>query len=195
MAGQVREIGLAQGRLKTGTPPRLDGRTIDWARLEEQPSDREAWTMSALDDGVRPPQLACAITRTNDATHDIIAANFDRSPLFAGAIEGRGPRYCPSIEDKVKRFGDRDGHQIFLEPEGLDDPLVYPNGISTSLPVDVQQAFVRTIAGLERAEIVRPGYAVEYEYRRSAPAERRRSRCSDIAGPVPRRPDQRHHRL
>src|SRR5215218_5615632 len=121
--------------------------------------------MSALDDGnTCVPQLCCAITRTNEHTHDIIRANFDRSPLFAGAIEGRGPRYCPSIEDKVKRFGDRDGHQIFLEPEGLDDPLVYPNGISTSLPIDVQQDFVRSIPGLERAEIARPGYAVEYEF-------------------------------
>jgi tRNA uridine 5-carboxymethylaminomethyl modification enzyme len=164
LAGQVRDIGLGQGRLKTGTPPRLDGRTIDWARLEEQPSDGDPWTMSALDDGIRRPQLCCAITRTSERTHDIIRANFDRSPLFAGAIEGRGPRYCPSIEDKVKRFATRDAHQIFLEPEGLDDPLVYPNGISTSLPADVQQAFVRSIAGLERVEIVRPGYAVEYEY-------------------------------
>lgn len=164
LAAQIREIGLGQGRLKTGTPPRIDGRTIDWARLEEQPSDGEAWSMSALDDGVRPPQLRCAITRTNVRTHGVIRANFDRSPLFAGSIEGRGPRYCPSIEDKVKRFADRDGHQIFLEPEGLDDPLVYPNGISTSLPADVQLEFVRTIGGLERAEIVRPGYAVEYEF-------------------------------
>jgi tRNA uridine 5-carboxymethylaminomethyl modification enzyme len=120
--------------------------------------------MSALDDGVRPPQLRCAITRTNERTHDFIRSGFDRSPLFAGAIEGRGPRYCPSIEDKVKRFGDRDGHQIFLEPEGLDDPLVYPNGISTSLPADLQLEFVRTIRGLERVEIARPGYAVEYEF-------------------------------
>jgi tRNA uridine 5-carboxymethylaminomethyl modification enzyme len=164
LAVQIRDIGLEQGRLKTGTPPRLDGRTIDWAKLEEQPSDAEDWSMSALNDGVRQPQLRCAITRTNARTHEIIEANFDRSPLFAGAIEGRGPRYCPSIEDKVKRFGDRDGHQIFLEPEGLGDPLVYPNGISTSLPADVQQDFVRSIAGLERAEIVRPGYAVEYEF-------------------------------
>jgi tRNA uridine 5-carboxymethylaminomethyl modification enzyme len=164
LAGQVREIGLGQGRLKTGTPPRLDGRTIDWARLVEQPSDPEPWAMSALDDGCRLPQLNCAITRTTEQTHDIIRANFDRSPLFAGSIEGRGPRYCPSIEDKVKRFADRDAHQIFLEPEGLDDPLVYPNGISTSLPADVQQQFVRSIPGLERAEIARPGYAVEYEF-------------------------------
>ena len=164
LAGQIRDIGLGQGRLKTGTPPRLDGRTIDWARLEEQPSDSELWTMSALDVGVRQPQLRCAITRTTGRTHEIIRANLDRSPLFAGAIEGRGPRYCPSIEDKVKRFADRDAHQIFLEPEGLGDPLVYPNGISTSLPADVQQAFVRSIPGLERVEGARPGYAVEYEY-------------------------------
>ena len=161
---QIREIGLGQGRLKTGTPPRLDGRTIDWSRLEEQPTDGDEWTMSALDDGVRPQQLACAITRTSERTHDIIRSGFGRSPLFAGTIEGRGPRYCPSVEDKVRRFGDRDGHQIFLEPEGLGVPLVYPNGISTSLPRDIQEAFVRSIAGLERVEIVRPGYAVEYEF-------------------------------
>jgi tRNA uridine 5-carboxymethylaminomethyl modification enzyme len=164
LAGQIREIGLGQGRLKTGTPPRLDGRTIDWARLEEQPSDSETWTMSALDDGISQLQLRCAITRTNARTHEIIQANFDRSPLFAGAIEGRGPRYCPSIEDKVKRFALREAHQIFLEPEGLGDHLVYPNGISTSLPADVQEAFVRSIAGLERAAIAQPGYAVEYEF-------------------------------
>jgi tRNA uridine 5-carboxymethylaminomethyl modification enzyme len=164
LAEQVREIGLAQARLKTGTPPRLDGRTVEWARLEEQPSELQPWTMSALDDGAPVPQLRCAIARTNDRTHELIAQNFGRSPLFAGAIEGRGPRYCPSIEDKVKRFGGRDGHQIFLEPEGLDDRLVYPNGISTSLPEDVQREFVRSIAGLERSEIVRPGYAVEYEF-------------------------------
>ena len=164
LSSQIREIGLGQGRLKTGTPPRIDGRTIDWSRLEEQPSDCAAWSMSALDDGVRRPQLHCAITRTSERTHEIIRGNFDRSPLCSGAIEGRGPRYCPSIEDKVKRFADRDAHQIFLEPEGLDDPLVYPNGISTSLPADVQIEFVQSITGLERSEIIRPGYAVEYEY-------------------------------
>ena len=164
LAGQIREIGLGQGRLKTGTPPRLHGRTIDWARLEEQPSDPQHWTMSALDDGVGQPQLHCAIARTNEWTHEIIRTNFGRSPLFAGAIEGRGPRYCPSIEDKVKRFAKRESHQIFLEPEGLGDHLVYPNGISTSLPADVQLEFVRSIEGLERAEIARPGYAVEYEF-------------------------------
>ena len=164
LASQVRELGLGRGRLKTGTPPRLDGRTIDWARLEAQPSDGEAWIMSALDDGLGQPQLRCAVTRTTERTHEIIRANLDRSPLFAGAIEGRGPRYCPSIEDKVKRFAERESHQIFLEPEGLDDFLVYPNGISTSLPAEVQEQFVRSIPGLERAAIVRPGYAVEYEF-------------------------------
>jgi tRNA uridine 5-carboxymethylaminomethyl modification enzyme len=164
LAEQIRGIGLGQGRLKTGTPPRLDGRTIDWARLEEQPSDPDDWTMSALEEGLRPTQLRCAIARTNIRTHEIIAGNFGRSPLFAGSIEGRGPRYCPSIEDKVKRFSGRETHQIFLEPEGLGDALVYPNGISTSLPADVQVRFVRSIAGLERARIVRPGFAVEYEF-------------------------------
>ena len=164
LGAQVREIGLGQGRLKTGTPPRLDGRTIDWARLERQPSDEQAWTMSPMVGSTAPQQVHCAIARTNDRTHEIIDSNLDRSPLFAGAIEGRGPRYCPSIEDKVKRFGGRDGHQIFLEPEGLDDPLVYPNGISTSLPEAVQLEFVRSIGGLERASIIRPGYAVEYEF-------------------------------
>ena len=164
LASQLREWGVAQGRLKTGTPPRLDGRTIDWSRLTPQPSDAEEWSVSALPADARAPQLACAIARTNEATHDVIRVNLDRSPLFAGAIEGRGPRYCPSIEDKIRRFGDRDGHQIFLEPEGLDTQLVYPNGISTSLPADVQLDFLRTIEGLERCEIVRPGYAVEYEY-------------------------------
>lgn len=181
LGNQVREIGLAQGRLKTGTPPRLDGRTIDWARLEDQPSDRDFWTMSAMDDGVRVPQLACAIARTNGRTHEIIRSAFDRSPLFAGTIEGRGPRYCPSIEDKVKRFADRDSHQIFLEPEGLGDHLVYPNGVSTSLPADVQRDFLRSVEGLERVEIVRPGYAVEYEF-----VDPRRLCCTletaDIAG-------------
>ena len=161
---QIREIGLGQGRLKTGTPPRLDGRSIDWSSLHEQPSDVEAWDFSALPPSVRPRQLRCAITRTNATTHAIISDAFNQSPLFAGAIEGRGPRYCPSIEDKVKRFGDREGHQIFLEPEGLNGHLVYPNGISTSLPEDVQLQFVRSIAGLERATIAAPGYAVEYEF-------------------------------
>ena len=159
---QLRELAPV-ARLKTGTPPRLDGRTIDWARLESQPSDGGNWTMSAIG-ARRAPALFCAITRTNAETHAIIRGSFDQSPLFSGAIEGRGPRYCPSIEDKVVRFADRSGHQIFLEPEGLDTHLVYPNGISTSLPRDCQERFVRSIAGLERVDIVQPGYAVEYDH-------------------------------
>ena len=161
---RLRAMGLPIGRLKTGTPPRLDGRTIDWAKLEEQPSDEGDWTMSSLTPARILPQLSCAVTRTNERTHAIIREGLGRSPLFSGAIEGRGPRYCPSIEDKVVRFGDRDGHQIFLEPEGIADHLVYPNGISTSLPTDVQKAMVQSMPGLEKAEIVVPGYAVEYDH-------------------------------
>jgi tRNA uridine 5-carboxymethylaminomethyl modification enzyme len=164
LAEQLHALNLPLARLKTGTPPRLDGRTIDWASLERQESDREGWTMSPLSEGRVAPQLFCAITRTNARTHDIIRANLDRSPLFAGEISGVGPRYCPSIEDKVHRFGDRDGHQVFLEPEGLDDPAIYPNGISTSLPEDVQLAMVRSMAGLGRVDILQPGYAVEYDH-------------------------------
>ena len=164
LALQLRELELPLARLKTGTPPRLDGRTIDWASLERQESDAAEWTMSAMSGGRPAPQLFCAITRTNVRTHEIIRANLDRSPLFAGEISGIGPRYCPSIEDKVHRFADRDGHQIFLEPEGLDDPTVYPNGISTSLPQNVQREMVRSVKGLERVEILQPGYAVEYDY-------------------------------
>ena len=161
---QLRARNLPLGRLKTGTPPRLDGRTIDWAALEAQSSDESHWTFSDLSVSRETPQLYCAITRTNARTHDVIRNSLDRSPLFSGDIEGQGPRYCPSIEDKIHRFGDRDGHQIFLEPEGLDDALVYPNGISTSLPADVQLAFLRTIRGLEQVEIAQPGYAVEYDH-------------------------------
>jgi tRNA uridine 5-carboxymethylaminomethyl modification enzyme len=164
LAQQIRDLGLVTARLKTGTPPRLDGTTVDWGRIERQPSDVEPWTLSIETDRRCLPQLFCGITRTQRATHDIIRAAFDRSPLFSGDIEGRGPRYCPSIEDKVKRFGDRDGHQIFLEPETLSGRLIYPNGISTSLPVDVQQAFLRTVPGLEDVRIAVPGYAVEYDH-------------------------------
>lgn len=164
LAGQLREAALPIARLKTGTPPRLDGRTINWSRLQEQPSDGESWTMSALGRHRSNPQLFCAITRTNPRSHDIIRANLDRSPMFTGAIDGRGPRYCPSIEDKIHRFADRDGHQVFLEPEGLDTHLVYPNGISTSLPTDVQLEMLRSMEGLERVAMAVPGYAVEYDH-------------------------------
>ena len=164
LAAQMRDAALPLARLKTGTPPRLDGRTINWAQLEEQPSDHQHWTMSPLTKARPLPQTFCAITRTNPASHDVIRANLHRSPLFSGAIGASGPRYCPSIEDKIHRFADRDGHQVFLEPEGLDTHLVYPNGISTSLPADVQQAMLRTMDGLAQVEMVVPGYAVEYDH-------------------------------
>ncbi|NYT41629.1 tRNA uridine-5-carboxymethylaminomethyl(34) synthesis enzyme MnmG [Sphingomonas sp. R-74633] len=164
LAEQLRELSLPMARLKTGTPPRLDGRTIDWARIEEQRSDSDPWTMSPLTRARLLPQLHCGVTRTTHATHDAIRSGLDRSPLFTGAIDAQGPRYCPSIEDKIHRFGDRDGHQIFLEPEGLDTHLIYPNGMSTSLPVDIQVAMVNSIPGLEAAAIVTLGYAVEYDH-------------------------------
>ena len=164
LAKQIRGSGLPMARLKTGTPPRLDGRTIDWAVLDRQPSDDGDWTMSAMTMCRHVPQLACAMTRTNGATHDIIRSGLDRSPLFGGDIAGQGPRYCPSIEDKIFRFGDRDGHQVFLEPEALDSHWVYPNGISTSLPTDIQEAMVRSMTGLKDCEILVPGYAVEYDH-------------------------------
>jgi tRNA uridine 5-carboxymethylaminomethyl modification enzyme len=164
LAAQLREAELPMARLKTGTPPRLDGRTIDWAALAEQSSDAEPWTMSPLSRGRANPQVFCAITRTNERSHAVIRENLHRSPLFSGAIGAQGPRYCPSIEDKIHRFADRDGHQIFLEPEGLDTPLVYPNGISTSLPADVQLAMLRTMDGVGQVEMAVPGYAVEYDH-------------------------------
>lgn len=164
LAQQLRAADLPMARLKTGTPPRLDGRTINWSVLDEQPSDGEAWTMSSLTPRRINPEVFCAITRTTHAGHDAIRANLHRSPLFSGAIGAAGPRYCPSIEDKIHRFGDREGHQVFLEPEGLDTLMVYPNGISTSLPVDVQETVVRTMPGCERVVIVQPGYAVEYDH-------------------------------
>jgi tRNA uridine 5-carboxymethylaminomethyl modification enzyme len=164
LAEQIRGAGLPMARLKTGTPPRIDGRTINWAALETQPSDDGEWTMSAMTPARSNPQLFCAMSRTNSQTHDIIRSGLDRSPLFGGDIAGQGPRYCPSIEDKIFRFGDRDGHQVFLEPEGLNTHYIYPNGISTSLPTDIQLAMVRSMAGLQDCEIIVPGYAVEYDH-------------------------------
>ncbi|MEP3052100.1 MAG: tRNA uridine-5-carboxymethylaminomethyl(34) synthesis enzyme MnmG [Erythrobacter sp.] len=164
LAQQLRAADLPMARLKTGTPPRLDGRTIDWASLPEQASDSDSWTMSSLSQKRSNPQVFCAITRTTPEAHEAIRANLHRSPLFSGAIDAAGPRYCPSIEDKIHRFGDRDGHQVFLEPESLSSHLIYPNGISTSLPVDVQQAMLNAMPGLQRVEMVEPGYAVEYDH-------------------------------
>src|SRR6202051_4887727 len=156
--------GFTLGRLKTGTPPRLDGSTIDWSAVEMQPGDDPPEPFSVMTDRITTPQIQCGITRTTPATHEVIRANVHRSPMYSGQIKSSGPRYCPSIEDKIVRFGERDGHQIFLEPEGLDDTTVYPNGISTSLPEDVQIALVAAIPGLERARVIRPGYAIEYDY-------------------------------
>jgi len=165
LADKLRDLGLAVGRLKTGTPPRIDGRSIDYTGLVPQPGDEPRPVFSFLGDRrEHPRQVHCHITYTTAATHDVIRANLGRSPMYSGAIEGIGPRYCPSIEDKVVRFADKESHQIFIEPEGLDTHEIYPNGISTSLPFDVQCTFVRTIRGFERAEITRPGYAIEYDY-------------------------------
>ena len=165
LGGRLRELNLPQGRLKTGTPPRIDGRTIDFSQLTEQPGDTPVPVMSVRGSAdMHPRQVSCWITHTNLQTHDIIRSGFDRSPMFTGKIEGVGPRYCPSIEDKINRFADKDSHQIFLEPEGLTTHEYYPNGISTSLPFDIQIALVRSMKGLENAHILRPGYAIEYDY-------------------------------
>ena len=165
LAARLRELPLRAGRLKTGTPPRLDGRTIDYARLQPQPGDDPLPVFSFLGHAAQhPPQVLCHITHTSERTHDIIRAGLDRSPMYTGVIEGIGPRYCPSVEDKITRFADKTAHQVFLEPEGLTTSEVYPNGISTSLPFDVQYALVRSMAGLEHAHILRPGYAIEYDF-------------------------------
>ena len=164
LSSTLERVGVTLGRLKTGTPPRLDGRTIDWSALEMQPGDDPPEPFSILTTRIENQQIQCGITRTVEATHKIIRDNVHRSPMYSGQIASRGPRYCPSIEDKIVKFGERDGHQIFLEPEGLDDHTVYPNGISTSLPEDVQHELVATIPGLQRAQFIRPGYAIEYDY-------------------------------
>ena len=164
LSDRLYALDLPMGRLKTGTPARLDGNTIDWSRLEMQPADEEPVPFSFLNDRIDVPQVACGITYTNEATHQVIADNLEKSAVYSGAIAGKGPRYCPSIEDKVHRFADKNRHQIFLEPEGLDDSTVYPNGISTSLPADVQEEFIRSIEGLESVRIIVPGYAIEYDY-------------------------------
>lgn len=164
LASTLRGLGLPMGRLKTGTPPRLYASSIDWEKTEIQPGDNPPEPFSYLTDKITTPQVPCHITRTTAETHQIIGENLEKSAMYGGHIEGTGPRYCPSVEDKIVKFRDRDSHQIFLEPEGLDDPLIYPNGISTSLPEDIQDAFLRTIPGLENVEVQQPGYAIEYDY-------------------------------
>lgn len=164
LSGRFESLGIRLGRLKTGTPARLDGTTIGWDRIGSQEADEEPVPFSFLTDAITNPQIACGVTRTTEETHRLIRDNIHRSAMYSGEIKGVGPRYCPSIEDKIVRFGDRDGHQIFLEPEGLNDNTVYPNGISTSLPAEVQDAFIRSIPGLEEVKILQPGYAIEYDY-------------------------------
>ena len=195
LADRLRDLPFRVARLKTGTPPRLDGRTLNLDAMQEQPGDTPAPVFSFL--GVRsqhPRQISCFITKTCEATHDIIRASLDESPMYAGLIDGVGPRYCPSVEDKIVRFADKASHQVFVEPEGLDTDIVYPNGISTSLPLAVQERFVRTIAGCENARITQPGYAIEYDYFRSA------GPATDVTDPLHKRAvfcgaDQRHDRI
>jgi tRNA uridine 5-carboxymethylaminomethyl modification enzyme len=188
LSATLERVGFVLGRLKTGTPPRLDGATIAWDRVEMQPGDDPPEPFSELTDRITTPQIQCGITRTTEATHQVIRDNVHRSPMYSGQIKSRGPRYCPSIEDKIVRFGERDGHQVFLEPEGLDDSTVYPNGISTSLPEEVQRAVVASIPGLENARMVRPGYAIEYDFvdpRELEPSlETRRVRGLFLAGQI-----------
>ena len=164
LASRLASLDLGRGRLKTGTPPRLDGATIDWSRIEMQPGDAVPTLFSFMNTDTVARQISCGITHTNEKTHDIVKKNLNKSAMYGGHIDGVGPRYCPSIEDKIVRFADKSEHQVFLEPEGLDDSTIYPNGISTSLPKEVQQDYVRTIAGLENAVILQPGYAIEYDY-------------------------------
>jgi tRNA uridine 5-carboxymethylaminomethyl modification enzyme len=188
LALTLERLGLRLGRLKTGTPPRIDGRTINWAAVEQQPGDAPPEPFSVMTTAITTPQVACGITRTTAATHRLIRDNVHASPMYSGQIQSRGPRYCPSIEDKIVRFGDRDGHQIFLEPEGLEDTTVYPNGISTALPEEVQRALVATIPGLEHAAVIRPGYAIEYDHvdprELDATLEVRRARGLFLAGQI-----------
>ena len=195
LAARLRELPLRVARLKTGTPPRIDGRSLDWSVMTPQPGDEPVPVFSYLGRvNEHPQQVNCYITHTNERTHAIIRAATDRSPMFTGLIEGIGPRYCPSIEDKVVRFAGKDSHQIFVEPEGLDTHEVYPNGISTSLPYEVQHELVRSIRGFENAHLTRPGYAIEYDF--FDPRDLKTlARDARPRGPVLRRPDQRHDRL